>query len=118
MARFGINDRLSGARQADGGYAMATAALPATAATVTSVDSATTSTSLLAANADRKGATILNTDTNALYVDLSGGTASATAYSVNLAQNASYDVPYGYTGAITGIWAGDGTGAALITEFS
>lgn len=87
-------------------------------ATVTSVDSATSSTTLLAANPLRRGATITNTDAHPLLVHLGGGTASATAYSVRLAQDDYYEVPYGYTGAITGIWTTDGTGAALVTEFA
>lgn len=90
---------------------------PVSSATVTSVDSATASTNILAANAARKGAIITNTDENSLYLDLSGGTASATNYSVELATDGTYQVPFGYTGAITGIWAVDGTGAALVTEF-
>lgn len=90
---------------------------PASSSTLTSVASAAASTQLLAANTARKGAIITNTDANALFIDLSGGTASSTSYSVQLATDGTYEVPYGYTGAITGIWAVDGTGAALVTEF-
>lgn len=90
----------------------------AASAAKTSVDSGIASVTLLAANTDRVGAMITNTDTNALYIDLSGGTASATSYSVSLATGETHQVPFGYTGAITGIWAADGTGVALVTEFS
>lgn len=90
----------------------------ASTATVTSVASAAVSTTLLAANTARRGATITNTDANALLVNLAGGVASASAYSVRIAQNDSYQVPFGYTGAITGIWELDGAGVALITQFT
>lgn len=89
----------------------------ASSATKTSVDSATASTSILAANTARRGATITNTDANDLYLDLSGGTASTTSYSVKIATEGYYELPYGYTGAVTGAWGADGAGAALVTEF-
>lgn len=92
--------------------------LAASAAALTSVNSAATSGTILAANAARKGASISNTDANALYLDLSGGTASATNYSVKVAADGYFEVPFGLTGLITGIWASDGAGAALATEFS
>jgi len=90
---------------------------PATA-TVTSVASAATSTSIVAANTSRLGLSITNTDANALYLLIGGGTASATNFSVALAANNYYELPFGFTGAITGIWAVDGGGAALVTEYS
>lgn len=118
MAKFGSADYMSGVKQSDGGFAMFTAAVVSTSAAITSVDSGATSVTLLAANANRKGATITNTDANALYINMAGGTASATAYSVALALGGTYSVPSGYTGAITGIWALDGTGTALVTEYT
>ena len=90
---------------------------PATG-TLSSVDSGIESVTILAANTARKGAVIVNTDANVLYLDLSGGTASATSYSYSVAANGYFEVPFGYTGLITGIWAADGTGAAKVTEFT
>lgn len=90
---------------------------PSTAA-VTSVDSQTAAVQLLAASTTRKGVTILNTDSNALYIRFGAGDATATDYSVQVPPNGYYEVPYGYTGRISGIWAADGTGAAKITAFS
>lgn len=89
----------------------------ASRATRSSVSSGIVSVAIAAANPDRVGAVITNTDANALYLDMTGGTASATAFTVSVAANGTYEVPYGFTGAITGIWAADGTGAALVTEF-
>ncbi len=87
--------------------------------THSTVPSAATSTTLLAANLRRKGATIFNTDANSLSVNLAGGTATTTtAFHVLLAQNTYFEVPFGYTGLITGIWAGDGAGAANVCEFT
>ena len=86
-------------------------------ATQTSVAGATSSTSLLASNAARLGATVYNDSTAILYLLLGSGTASTSAYSVQMAAGAYYEVPFGYTGAIKAIWA-SATGAARITEFS
>jgi len=87
-------------------------------AAFTSVNSAASSTTILASNANRKGAVIVNTDANALYLDLTGGTAATTRYATALSTGEEYEVPFGLTGLITGIWAADGSGAALVTEFS
>jgi hypothetical protein len=93
------------------------AALRSTAA-FTSVASGTSSVTILASNANRKGAIIVNTDANILYLDLTGGTAAATRYAADLATGEGYEVPFGITGTITGVWAGDGAGSALVTEAS
>lgn len=86
--------------------------------TQTSVPNAVTTTSLLAANADRLGATIFNDDTAStgavLKVKL-GATASASSFSVAIAPQGYYEVPFGYTGAVDGI-ASAATGNARITE--
>lgn len=87
-------------------------------AAFTSVNSAAASTTILASNANRKGAIIVNTDANILYLDLTGGTAALTRYAKALATGDSYQVPFGITGLITGIWGADGAGAALVTEAS
>lgn len=90
----------------------------AASAAFTSVPSGIGSVTILAANANRKGAAIVNTDANVLYLDLTGGAASNARHAAQVAANGVYQVPFGYTGAITGVWAADGTGAALVTEFS
>jgi hypothetical protein len=87
--------------------------------TFSTVGDAATSTSLLAANAKRRGASIVNTSTAILYVRMDGGTATATTgHNVQLAQNDYFEIPAGYTGAITGIWASDAGGAANMAEYS
>jgi len=78
-----------------------------------------TSTTLLASNSNRLGATIANDSSAVLYVLLGSGTASATNYSVRMVQYSYYEVPFNYTGQIVGVWASDpGDGAARITELS
>lgn len=87
--------------------------------TKTNVNDAAASTTLLAANADRKGFIIFNDSPAILYLDLSGGTASTTSFSHQLASGQSYEQSgWRYTGAITGIWASDQSGAARMTEFT
>lgn len=86
------------------------------ASTKANVASSASSVTILAANTARRGASIWNDSSAILYLDLTGGTASATSCSVKLIADAFYEVPFGYTGLITGIWA-SATGAARVTEF-
>lgn len=93
----------------------------ATTPTQSSVAGSATSVSLLASNANRRGATIVNESSAVLYLKL-GATASTTSYSVAMAGSASapyayYEVPFAYSGAIDGIWA-SATGNARITEIA
>lgn len=90
-------------------------------ATKASVAGSASSVTILAANTARRGATITNDSTAILYLDLTGGTASTTSYTVQLAGSTTsgvsyFEVPFGYTGLITGIWA-SATGNARVTEF-
>lgn len=91
----------------------ATAGLLARAAStaITTVNVQLTSTALLAANTARKGATVQNTDdVDPVYVTL-GSTSSLTAHTVKLVPGAYYELPYGYTGAVSAI-------ASVITPVS
>lgn len=90
----------------------------ASTATLTSVASANSDTSLVAANPKRKRLTIANTDTAILYVLLGSGTSSATNFNVQIAASTGYwECPVAYTGPVRGIWATDNSGVALITEY-
>ncbi len=87
--------------------------------TFSTVASAAASTTLLAANLRRKGGSFFNTDANALCIRMDGGVATTTTgFNVRLVQNAYFEIPFGYTGAITGIWEVDGAGAANIAEYT
>jgi hypothetical protein len=89
-----------------------------TMGTQSSVSDTATSTTILAANPNRQGATIYNDSTSILYLLLATGTASATNMSVPLAPADYYEVPTVYTGIIVGIWSADASGAARVTEFT
>ena len=85
-------------------------------ATQTSVASSASSVSLIAANSSRKKLIIVNTSTAILYLDFTGGTATATtAHGYQMASNTNL-VLDGYTGSVSGIWA-SANGQANITEF-
>lgn len=90
--------------------------------TITSVNDTASSTTILAANTSRKGATVFNDSTSVLYLALSDTTASATVYTVQLPANTGYELPPTeggcYTGKIVGIWSADASGAARVTEFT
>lgn len=86
--------------------------------TTTSVASQATAITILAANTARYGATVYNDDANALYLLLGTGTVSATVYTVQIPPNGYYEVPFGFTGILTGLWAADGSGSARVTELT
>jgi hypothetical protein len=86
-------------------------------ATLSNVNDTASSTTLLSANANRIGATIVNDSTEVLFVKL-GTTASATSFTKKMAVGEYWEVPFGYTGRIDGIWANDASGAARITEIT
>lgn len=86
--------------------------------TLSVVASSATPVLILAGSADRKGAIITNTDENALHLLLASGVVSTTNFTVLIASNGSYEVPFGFTGSIAGIWAADGAGSAMVTEFT
>lgn len=88
------------------------------AGALTVVNSVATPVLILAANPDRKGAIITNTDANALHLLLASGVVSTTNFTVLVAPNGSYEVPFGFTGTIAGIWAADGAGSAMVTELT
>lgn len=89
--------------------------------TPTSVANANADTLLLAANANRKGATVFNDDTATtgatLNVSLGTTAASATVYTVRLVAQAYYELPFGFTGQVRG-FASAATGNARITELT
>jgi len=90
--------------------------------TTSTVAGAAASTSLLASNAARLGATFFNdqpTDGTGeiLFLLLDAAVASTTNYTVQMAPNTYYEVPFGYTGEIRGIW-GAAIGDVRVTELT
>ncbi len=104
----------------------ASSPLPVTGAisgtgTASNVSSLNTNQTILAANAARLGATIANDSTQILYLKL-GSSSSSTSYTVQMAGSTSggiayYEVPFDYTGIITGTWA-SANGNARVTELT
>ena len=98
------------------------ASLPAVAlaksgtATAVSLASAATSAQVVAANTDRLGLCLTNTDANRCYINL-GAAASATAFVVYLDTGDYWELPTPcYTGAVNAIWSGDGSGSLIGME--
>jgi hypothetical protein len=86
-------------------------------ATVTQVASSATSVALLAANSARNKGMLTNASTAILYVLLGSGTASTTNYSFTVAASGVANLPDGFTGPVTGIWA-SANGYAYLTEMT
>jgi len=80
------------------------------------VAASATSVTVLAANTSREGATIWNDSTAILYLKF-GATASVTSATVKMIADSYFEVPFGYTGIIDGIWA-SATGNARVTEIT
>lgn len=97
--------------------ASATINIPtSSAASATTVASATTSTSLIGANVNRKGLTIYNSSTANLFIDFAG-TVSTAVFAVRIDPNGYYELPFNYTGAISAIWSA-ANGSALVRELT
>ena len=90
-------------------------ARPATT-TTHSVAASVSSVTLLSSNTVRLGATIYNDSSALLYVKLAP-TASTSDFTVKLFPLSYYEVPYGYTGEIDGIWS-SANGFARIGELT
>lgn len=88
---------------------------PATG-TVSRVGTSTTSATLLASNASRKGVIVVNESTSVLYVKY-GVTASATSYTHKIDPDSTLEIKESYTGRIDGILSAS-TGNAEITELT
>lgn len=88
---------------------------PATS-TLSAVATSTTSATLIASNANRLGVTIYNDSNQNLFVKF-GTTASTTDFTIRLASQSYYEVPFGYTGRIDGVQS-TGTGTARVTELT
>lgn len=86
------------------------------ATTTASVPAATTVTTLLAANPTRRGMTLYNDSTAKLFLK-AGSAASLSDFTIEIVAGGYYELPFGYTGIVTGLWDAV-NGAARITEFT
>lgn len=87
----------------------------ASSSSVTSLARSNVNQTFLVANTSRKGVTLYNDSGTLLYVKL-GTTSSTTDFTVRMSSQSYYEVPFGYTGRIDGIWATGGAGDVRITE--
>ncbi len=94
--------------------------LPASATgTRTQVSDSASDGVILAANANRRGATIFNDSSAILFLGLGTTAVTSTNYTAKLVSGAYYEVPYNFTGQIRGLWATDpNDGAARVTELT
>lgn len=86
-------------------------------ATVTKVASSASNVTLLSANIARLGAYIYNDSTAVLYIKCGATAVIADSFTFQVASEAGVEIPAGYTGLISGIWA-SANGAAMVTEFT
>jgi hypothetical protein len=105
------------ATQPISGTVTTTATKPGTATQTSVVSTVTTNTTLLAANANRLGASIYNESTSVLFILLGTGTESTTVYTLQMAAGAYYEVPNAFTGIIKGHWV-TANGSARVTELT
>lgn len=89
---------------------------PPSVGTVTSVAAVAASTTLLSANINRKQAMFFNDSSATLYLILSAGAASTTAFTTKVLSQGYYEIPWPtYTGQVNGIWSA-ATGSVRVTE--
>jgi hypothetical protein len=91
--------------------------LPHTTGAATSVAAAAADTTLLASNANRRGATFFNESTATLYLLLANATSSITVYTVQVPPYGYYEAPFAYSGVVKGIWS-SATGNVRVTEIT
>jgi len=105
--------------QYSGSNPLPTKELRSATGTNSSVADNAASVTILASNTARLGATVYNDSSAILYLLLGSTAASTTNYTCKIASSGYYEVPFGYTGQLTGIWATDpGDGAARVTEIT
>lgn len=93
--------------------------VPAGTSTRTDVGQAVVSVLILAANANRLGATVFNDPGGSENLFLNfGPSASLVDFVVRLTRNGYFEVPFNYTGSIFGIWDGAGGGFARVAELT
>ncbi|MEH2224387.1 hypothetical protein [Nostoc sp.] len=84
--------------------------------TPTTVASSISSATILAANSNRKGMTLWNDSTATLYLEF-GATATTSAFVAKIYPSGYYELPFHYTGVISGIWSA-ANGNALVRELT
>ena len=84
--------------------------------TVRSVTSAASETLLCTKNELRMGCSIYNDSTQVLYLKC-GPQVTSSSFTVQMASESYFEVPFGFRGDIYGVWA-SANGSAMVTEFT
>lgn len=102
------------------GSVTATAPVSNTATrTAVPFDDAAPGVVLLAANANRLGATVYNNSDGSMFLALGAVVATLTDFTVKLVPGAYYEVPYNFRGQLSAIWeAATTAGDAQVTELT
>lgn len=79
------------------------------------IPAGTTDRLILATGAFRRGGIIHNNSSGMLYLALGAAPASTTSFSVRLATQTTFNIPFGYTGEIRGVWSNN-NGNAQVTS--
>lgn len=72
--------------------------------THSTVAASTSAVTILAANSARKGATIYNRSNRDLAIILATTTPTSSVFDTLVQNNGYYELPFGYTGIVKGIW--------------
>lgn len=86
----------------------------AESAVVTSVPAAVATTTLSLSDPTRRGLAIYNNSSSEMFIKLGAG-ATSTSFTFRAGTNSYFEVPFNYTGLVTGFWT-TANGAALVTE--
>ena len=81
--------------------------------TTATIAASLTNVQLLASNTIRLGATIFNDSSSGILFVKLGTTASSTDFTIKLYPSSYYEVPFGYTGEVDGIWTSTGGNARV-----
>lgn len=101
------------------GYLASLVNLPTSGtASRTTIANSTAAVTLLNLNSTRKGATVINTSNRLLYLALGAASATVSDYTIQISSNGYYEIPFGFTGRISGIWSASGSGGADVTELT
>ena len=84
---------------------------------VTQFSPRTTDQTLLAANASRRSGEIFNGASTNLYLLCQAATSSSSSFGVLVPPNSRYELPFGYTGAVHGVWAPPAYSVAMSALF-
>lgn len=97
--------------------------MPSMTVSRSAVNDSATSVTVVAANTERRALAIFNNSSSSLYLAAGSTAATVASFTVCIDPYGYWEEPQppagyeAYTGAYTGIWSANSTGAALVTEY-